>query len=1518
MSRAVLQLALLTVFLIPFAASAQTSQKPDCPFIVLRAWTEPGTWCSPGVLKWFASNKVYIDCRTGLFPGPYAWCDTGTVNDWIKYSGREPNETSCGTPLPPAIFDACNENPQPNQCKDGRPTGEASSDPGNDLGDPVDISDGSLEWDATDLDLGGALVFRRHYASDRFGQFTSYPIGAFGRLWGHALDWRVTRSGPFSGVTMVLVWRPFRSPAPYAQASPTAPFAQSLRNGGTLAVDASGNVSYVGEDGVQATFDASNRLVSLIHPGEAPVAVSYGTDSATYVQGSRSATVTFLPTGHANAGRIASVVGGGETWTYAYDSSQNLVSVTGPDRSTEDPNDVFQWSYSYASPGMWGRMTAVGRTVGSTTTTLATWGWSGGSRVTSANEPSLEQSLVFSYAIPALGQLVTTVKNASAQTLATFNASKGALTGATGLGGPGVGVDFASGVRETVASTMGPRWRTKADKNGNVTLYDGYDTHGNPLRVVEGWIDDGTSPGVFDPADHWAARRESTWHPTLRKPLTVVTPSVVSGAMERITLYDYDDPATPGDDPFAANEAPTEHVFAKVESGRGIDAASGTEVAVSRSTVYEYDAAGHVTAEIGPSTSGRTEHGYDPTTGFRTSTRRYLNGAGSGFLETIYSDFDASGNAQTVTDANGRVTLFTYDGRNRVKTVVPPDPGPDDPTVRFSYDIDGNLVRIDFPPDSFLQPAFLRLGYDTKNRLTFLADAAGNAIVYEYTGGRATREASYSGFVDLANRGTLRGDAQFSFDQAGRLLKAFNPLFSGGSVFSEFGHDNEGNRTSVTDENGRHDTLLYDALDRLTQIEQVRSATYATGFSYDPASNVKQVTDAAGKQTDYQFDDLGSLVRVVSPDTGATRYGYDAAGNLVRKVEDATGTPRTTLYTYDGLDRLTLVDLPGDPDWVFTYDTSAAQNQKGRLAAASNGIITTGLAWTPRGEIATETTTVDGEDYAVSYGYDAAGNRTAVQTPSGVTATTQYAGLRPKTVAVTAGSSTETIRELAFFPFGPRTRAELPPFDGTTGANTVVSTREYNLRSQVSEIDVTAPMSGVLDRSYTYHYTSGTPGPVDPGPNLDRVIDHRDAGESRFYVYDQLDRLWKATDLSGSPRFEYVYDAAGNRTSLVTAAGTTMTTYESGTDRIAQQTGATPKHYAHDAFGNRIYAGVAPYTGSKSHLYDQSNRLVELRDPGASTTLATYTYDAFGRRVKKTVAGQTTLFSYDSEGHVIEQLAVNPSGDDTAEDFVWVEDEPMGLVRWTKEVGSGGGGGSGTPAFTWIHTDQLAMTDTPATPASAKTVWRASHEPFGLAAVQTDPDGDGTHVSLDLRFPGQVFDAESGLHQNFLRTYDPSSRRYLEPDPAGIPAVLALHLGGKHVGPDRIDGRDAVGLPDSETSLYDYAALNPIGRTDPLGLSSLHTRLAVAIAQGNASALRKLIGTGALSAQQEARASAAFQRFGSTEEEIIGRECLATVQRKFPSELLQETLEQIMRLARGGSDAARTALELTNDSRFKK
>jgi YD repeat-containing protein len=1329
LSRRIARLGLLTLIVLTLVSQADAAAKyPAGRAINVRVFqgsygTSAG--CPPGQGK--PSLTLFTFTCELATPGGGL-----TYNEWLSLTGQPVPEPGCwpyGTGPAPSIADTCQPSKDdPPSCKVGQSTSNARGNGSGLVGDPVDLTTGTLALDPVDADLGQGLRFARHYSSAATLQT------AMGKGWQHSLDWRLFRATAGS-FPVLLVKEPFQGGIGFVYSGTGSTYRTGLQSGGSLTVDGSGDAHYASATGVEADFDTLNRVVAIRRPAALPIAVSYGTDTATYSNGSQTLTLSFYPAGHANAGSVSTVSANGETWSYGYNSSQYLTSVVGPDPSTPSPSDTVLWSYIYTSS----RITRVDRTDAAGTATLAAWAFSQG-KVTSADEPALDQPLLFTHASPEANRLQTTVKDAAGQVLALFDSTNGAVTAVSNTSGPaapvagGPGVPVAFKAATTLASWNFLR-NTETDQNGNVTLFANYDGHGRPQSIVEGWVDGPGAPGVFSVDDTWARWREYTYHPVLGEPLTITEDSVLSGAPDRVTIFDYDDPLAPGDNPLVPNQNPTSRLYTRIEQGSTLDA-SGAVVAVSTATYFTYDADRRVTSESGPRPENYTQNLYD-SAGNRTATRRYLNGPVSGYLETTFSSFDARGNPQTVTDPNGRITTFTYDTAGRVKTVTPPYTGGGS-TITSTYDVDGNLVRVDFPNDSFAQPYFVRMGYDTKNRLTFLADSAGNAIVYERTAGRVTREALYAGFVDLANRGTLAGDSTFSYDVAGRLLKAFNPLFTDNSIYSLYGHDGNGNQTSVSDENGKLDNLLYDALDRLTTVQQIRGGTtYSTGYAYDAAGSVRQVTDPAGKATDYQFDDLGRLVKVTSPNTGVTLYLYDLAGNLVTKKEDFTGTPRTTLYTYDGLDRLTSVDFPSDPDWIFTYDGSAALNQKGRLSSVGNGTVTTELEYSDRGELAVERTLIGGSSYAVSYGYDAAGNLTSLQSPSGVTSAYAYSADRPKTVTVTAGSSQQVLRNLAFLSFGPRTRAELPPYDAGTSANTVISTRSYNLRGQVSALQVTSPLGSVLDQSFSYGYAIGAPGPVDGGPNLDRLIDNRDSSQSRFYFYDDLERLRKSTDLLGTPLFSYVYDANGNRTQQVAPGGTTNYSYAPSTDRIAQATGAAAKYYAHDAYGNRIWAGPSAYAGTASHVYDQSNRLIEVRDPTSQAVLGKYTYDAAGRRVRKIAGGVTTLFFYDSAGHLIEsqKLSTSPA---TRRSYVFVEDELVGVVDQPP---------SGSPVFSWIHTDRLgtpvAVTSTPES-GSAKVIWRAAYEPFGFASPDEDPDGDSVSFALDLRLPGQVFDGESG------------------------------------------------------------------------------------------------------------------------------------------------------------------------------
>ena len=65
-----------------------------------------------------------------------------------------------------------------------------------------------------------------------------------------------------------------------------------------------------------------------------------------------------------------------------------------------------------------------------------------------------------------------------------------------------------------------------------------------------------------------------------------------------------------------------------------------------------------------------------------------------------------------------------------------------------------------------------------------------------------------------------------------------------------------------------------------------------------------------------------------------------------------------------------------------------------------------------------------------------------------------------------------------------------------------------------------------------------------------------------------------------------------------------------------------------------------------------------------------------------------------------------------------------------------------------------------------------------------------TGTPITLRFPGQWFQAESGLHQNWMRDYDPTTGRYLQADPLGL-----------------VDG----------ASVYGYALQSPSKYADPRG-----------------------------------------------------------------------------------------------------
>ena len=147
---------------------------------------------------------------------------------------------------------------------------------------------------------------------------------------------------------------------------------------------------------------------------------------------------------------------------------------------------------------------------------------------------------------------------------------------------------------------------------------------------------------------------------------------------------------------------------------------------------------------------------------------------------------------------------------------------------------------------------------------------------------------------------------------------------------------------------------------------------------------------------------------------------------------------------------------------------------------------------------------------------------------------------------------------------------------------------------------------------------------------------------------------------------------------------------------------------------------------------------------------AEYAYDHLGRQaVRRLTQGGTTIHSvFDQEGRRIAEYAHDPlSGASTLiREYLWAADRLVGVFE----------GG----ALFLVRTDHI---DRPvlATDRAGAVVWKASYLPFGGVRVSTG-------APVDLRFPGQWFGAEGGLHQNWMRDYDPALGRYLQADPLGL------------------------------------------------------------------------------------------------------------------------------------------------------
>ena len=252
---------------------------------------------------------------------------------------------------------------------------------------------------------------------------------------------------------------------------------------------------------------------------------------------------------------------------------------------------------------------------------------------------------------------------------------------------------------------------------------------------------------------------------------------------------------------------------------------------------------------------------------------------------------------------------------------------------------------------------------------------------------------------------------------------------------------------------------------------------------------------------------------------------------------------------------------------------------------------------------------------------------------------------------------------------------------------------------------------------------------------------------------------------NSSPVVSYAYDANGNRISVDDGSATTNYSYQALSN---ERTAIGASSITRDLAGNR----TADQGGNRTFAYNNAGRLTEVSV--SSSVVADYVYNSLGQRTRKNTTSNNIVYLYDLSGNLI---AEHDQTGTHIRDYVWMNGMPVAQI----EAGE---------TFRYIHGDHL---NTPrlATNDSQTVVWRWDSDAFGTTAANDDPDGDSTATEINLRFPGQYFDAETGLHYNYFRTYDPSTGRYLESDPIGLEAGI---------------------------DTYGYVSANPLSLIDPFGL----------------------------------------------------------------------------------------------------
>lgn len=673
-----------------------------------------------------------------------------------------------------------------------------------DCGDPIRITSGNLFEDVDDYSTVGVnpLAFTRYYDSFPIPDGVDTMFGSTG--WRSNYDRYIDLSNPSSDD--VTVERPDGQAVFFEMSgstyTPDSDIPVTLTTSGTSVLTYTLTLP---DDSVETyvtyTADAAHLTSIKARDGYTQTLAYNGSNQLTTITDSFSRTLTFSYYSSGCTGCLKTVTApDGLVTTYQYDSSNRLMTVTYPTSPTTNQQYVYEnTTYPNALTGI----------IDENGNRHATWTYDGFGRATSSQLGGGANLTTVTYDdSQALG--VPTITNPlGIQDTYGFTYTQDVPKQSTRN-------RVASGsilaATQTYTYDGNGYIGSRTDWDGNLTSYTN-NSQGFPTKIVEA-----SGSGV-------ARTTSITWDSTFHLPDEIDT------ALNK-TTYSYDGSGN--------------------TTGRTI--IDQTLHSPTRVYTYTWDSLGHKLSETDP-LGHITSYGY---TGNNLVT--LTNALGQ---VTTYSNYNGRGQPQAITDPNGVVTSFTYDGRGRTLTrVVSPTGG--DAVTSYAYDGVGDLTTLTLADGTYLTYA-----YDTAHRQIAMHDSAGDTTSYTLD---AMGNVTTLQITDPS--GTLQKTQSMAYDAIGRL--ASMTMASGG--ITTYGYDSQSNRTSIQDALSNVTTQGYDALNRLITVKDPLSNITTT--TYDVLDSVTAATDPRGLITTYTRDGFGQVIVENSPDHGITTYAYDAAGNV--------------------------------------------------------------------------------------------------------------------------------------------------------------------------------------------------------------------------------------------------------------------------------------------------------------------------------------------------------------------------------------------------------------------------------------------------------------------------------------------------------------------------------------------------------------------------------------------------------------------------------------------------------------